>query len=812
MRTNARAVIIGGGVTGCSIAYHLSKAGWRDIVLVEKGELTSGTTFHSVGLVSQFRTSASLMRLQNYSIQVYDEFKQELGDSLGWNQVGSLRLASSPAQLKNLQRSLSRAKGLGLNVEIISPSEAKSIFPPMTDANLYGAVYIPEDGWLEPNGITSEFARRARQLGVEILTGIRVIEISLDSKQRIQAVITDSGTIQTEYVVNAAGQWAPRIGKMVGVNLPMVPIMHQYLLTREVPGQKLPKNTPVVRDPDNLVYIREEVGGFLIGGFEKGPKAWCVDGVAWDFTQSLLPEEWELFRELLEGAIRRIPIVENAEITKLINGPEAITPDGAYLLGPVPGIRGFWVAAGMSLNGIAGAGGTGRVMAEWMIDGEPSIDVSEMNVRRFGGVYRDLTYITERAREVYKYYYLIRYPNDEDEWGRGKLLSPLFDRLEAEGAVWGAKNGWERANYFDPGKPARRAGADQIRYGWRRPPFFDQVAEEHRAARERVALFDMTSFSKIDVKGPGACAFLQRLADNDVNKPVGTLIYTQFLNEQGGIESDLTIARTDNESFRVTTGTAFGARDMGWMQMHLPDDDSVQLIEVTEDFACLAVWGPDARKVLEQVTEEDVSNSGFPYMTARFLNIHGIEVWAQRVSYVGELGWEIYVQNGQAIKVWDILGAAGKPFGIKPSGYKALESLRLEKCYRYWSTDLTTAENPYEAGLGFCVKINKPDFIGRDALVEAKRKGIARRIVPITCTGDVEIYGGESVSSNGRVVSRIRSGGYGHTVGKNIGLCYLPVDLAQIGNSVTIDVFGEPIPAVVSQDPLYDPKGERLRS
>lgn len=812
MRTNARVVIIGGGITGCSIAYHLAKAGWRDIVLVEKGELTSGTTFHSVGLVSQFRTSPSLMRLQNYSIQVYNEFNEELGDTLGWNQVGSLRLASSPAQLKNLQRSLSRAKGLGLNVEIISPSEAKSIFPPMTDANLYGAVYIPEDGWLEPNGITIEFARRARQLGVEILTGIRVTEVSLNSKQRIQAVVTDNGTIQTEYVVNAAGQWAPRVGNMVGVNLPMVPIMHQYLLTKAVPGEKLPKNTPVVRDPDNLVYVREEVGGFLVGGFERNPKAWSVDGVAWDFTQSLLPEEWELFRELLEGAIRRIPMIENAEITKLINGPEAITPDGAYLLGPVPGISGFWVAAGMSLNGIAGAGGTGRVMAEWMVNGVPSIDVSDMNVRRFGEVYRDLTYITERAREVYKYYYMIRYPNDEDEWGRGKRLSPLFERLGTDGAVWGAKNGWERVNYFEPGKPARRAGADQKRYGWRRPPFSDAVGAEHRSARERVALFDMTSFSKIDVKGAGACAFLQRLGDNDINKPVGTVTYTQFLNEQGGIESDLTIARMGNESFRVTTGTAFGARDMGWMQMHLPDDDSVQLIEVTEDFACVALWGPDARKVLEQVTEENVSNYRFPYMTGRFLDIQGVEVWAQRVSFVGELGWEIYIHNEQANNVWDMLVDAGKLFGIRPAGYKALESLRLEKCYRYWGTDLTSAENPYEAGLGFCVKLYKPDFIGRDALVEVKRKGTEQRLVPITCTGDVEIYGGESVSSNGRVVSRIRSGGYGYTVGKNIGLCYLPVELAQIGNSVMIDVFGGPVPAVVSQAPLYDPKGERLRS
>lgn len=812
MRTNARVVIIGGGITGCSIAFHLAKAGWTDIVLVEKGELTSGTTFHSVGLVSQFRTSAALMRLQNYSIQLYNEFRQELGDALGWYQVGSLRLASSPAQLKNLQRSLSRAKGLGSNAEIISPPEAIAIFPMMTDENLFGAVYIPDDGWLEPNGITAELAHRAKQLGAEILTGIRVTGIELDSKQRIKTVRTDHGSIQAESVVNAAGQWAPRIGKMVGANLPMVPIMHQYMLTQAMPGHELPKSTPVVRDPDNLVYLREEVGGFLVGGFETNPKAWSVDEVAWDFSQSLLPEEWCLFQELLEGAIRRVPMIENAEITKLINGPEAITPDGSYLLGPVPGIQGFWVAAGMSLNGIAGAGGTGRVMAEWMVNGEPSIDVSEMNVRRFGTVYGDLRYVTERAREVYKYYYLLRFPEDEDEWGRGKRLSPLYKQLEKLGAVWGAKNGWERVNYFDPGKPARRAGADQGEYGWRRPPYFERVGEEHRAARERVTLFDMTSFGKIDVEGSCACAFLQRLADNDVDKPIGSLVYTQFLNERGGIESDITVARLGCEHFRVITGTAFGARDLGWMQMHLPDDASVRLTDVTEDYSCFGLWGPRARLVLEQVTDEDVSNEEFPYMTARFIDIHGVETWAQRVSYVGELGWEIYVRNEHAAKVWDALARAGEPFGISPAGYKALESLRLEKCYRYWSIDLTTAENPFESGQGFCVKMTKPDFIGRDALAKIKNEGIERRLVPLTCSGDVVIYGGEAVSFNGRVVSRIRSAGYGYTVGKNIALCYLPLDLAQIGNSVSIFVFGESVPALVSPDPLFDPSGEHVKS
>ena len=400
MRSAARVVVIGGGITGCSIAYHLATAGWKDVVLVEKGELTSGTTFHSVGLVSQFRHSSSLMQLQSYSITLYNELRAEAGDSLGWHQVGSLRLASSENQLKNMARQVSRAQALGLNVGIISPSEAQRIFPPMTLESLYGAVHIPDDGWLEPNGITQELAHRARLMGATIYTNTLVTGIERGANGAVKRVMTDGGAIDTEIVVNAAGQWAPRIGEMVGALVPLVPLMHQYLTTKPIAGHELPRTTPVLRDPDNLVYIREDVGGYLIGGFEPNPKAWSVDGVPWDFTQRLLAPEPELFEPLMEGAMRRVPALEDAEVTNLINGPEAISPDGSYILGPVPGVRGFWVAAGMSLNGIAGAGGTGRLMAEWIMSGEPSIDLSEMNVRRFGPHFADRRFVTERALEV----------------------------------------------------------------------------------------------------------------------------------------------------------------------------------------------------------------------------------------------------------------------------------------------------------------------------------------------------------------------------------------------------------------------------
>ncbi len=816
MRHHARVVIIGGGIAGCSIAYHLARKGWSDVVLLDKGELTSGSTWHAAGLVTHFHTSPTLMRMRQRSIELYRGLQAEPDAARHWREVGSLRIASSHDQLKFLQRQVSMAKAIGLDVGIISASDAVRIFPLMSDERLYGAIHLPGDGWLDPSGATLELARRARQLGVTIRTGVRVTAIERTPRGPVTGVTSAAGRFDAECVINATRMWARQVGAMAGVSLPVTPLVHQHVATKSIPGHELPRDTPMLRDPENLFYLREEVGGFLIGGFEREPVAWSADGVPWDFTQKLLPPDWELFGEIMEGAIRRVPVLGKAELAHLVNGPEGITPDSRPLLGPVPGVPGFWVAAGLSHTGFGAGGAIGEIMAEWLVEGEPPYDVAELNVRRFGPVYADPTYAAERARESYRYYYFLRYPHDENELARGRRLSPLDARLTALGAVFGERNGWERVNYVDPGRPGRRAGADQREWGWGRPAYFALVAAEHRAARERVALFDLTSFGKVDVRGPGALALLGRLADNDVDRPVGRVMYTQFLNPRGGIESDLTIARLGQDHFRLVCGSNFVSSDLGWIRMHMPDDGSVELREITDELACLGLWGPDARRVLERVTASDVSNEAFPYMTARGLRVAGADAWAQRVTYVGELGWELYVPVAETGQVWDALMAAGSPFGIRPAGYKAIDSLRLEKGYRYWSTDITPAETPYEAGLGFCVRLGKGDFIGRDALVRLRTEGIRRQLSTVTLAApvgdDVVLYGGEAVYAGGTLVGRLRSGGYGYTVGRHIGFVYLPSALSEPGTRLEVEVFDERHGARVDADVLYDPQGLRLRT
>jgi 4-methylaminobutanoate oxidase (formaldehyde-forming) len=806
-------VIIGGGIAGCSIAYHLAQKGWTDVLLLDKGELTSGSTWHAAGMVTHFHTSPTIMRMRAYSIRLYRSLQAAPGSAEHWHEVGSLRVASSRDQWLFLRRQVGTARALGLDVDTISPAEALRLFPLMSPDDLHGAMYLPGDGWIDPSGSTTELARRARALGVAVETGVRVTGVERSPDGAIAGVVTDRGRVRAEIVINAAGMWGRQVAAMAGVSLPITPLIHQHLATKPIPGHELPRQTPCLRDPENLVYLREEVGGFLIGGFEREPVAWSVDGVPWEFTQRLLPSDWDLFGEIMEGAIRRVPILGRAEMAHLTNGPEGITPDSKPLLGPVPDVPGFWAAAGLSHTGFGAGAAIGDIIAEWLVEGEPPYDVGEMNVRRFGPIYEDRVFAAERARESYRYYYMLRYPNDENQTVRERRLSPLDGRGLALGAVFGEKNGWERVNYYELGRTGRRAGADQHAWGWGRPAFFDRVGEEHRAVRERAGLLDMTSFGKLELRGPGTLALLQRLCDNDVGKPPGSVVYTQFLNPRGGIEADLTVIRLGEDHFRVVTGSGFVPGDLGWIRMHLSRDGSVRVREVTDELAVVGLWGPAARQVLASTTRDDVSNAAFPYMSARAIRIAAADVWAQRVTYVGELGWELYARVADAGAVWDALLAAGRPAGLVPVGYKALESLRLEKGYRYWSADITPSDNPYEAGLGFCVRLGKGDFIGRDALARVKAEGVTRRLATVTIDPAATIYGGEAVWHDGRVLGRLRSGGYGYTVGRNIGFVYLPVELAQAaGTPLEVEVFGERVSAEVAPDVLYDPQGARIRA
>lgn len=803
-----QAVVIGGGITGASVAYHLAKAGLTDIALAEKGQLTSGSTCHAAGLVTQFNPSPSMMRFRRYSIELYTE--------LGvFERVGGLRIASSPEQLAELERGVSRARGIGLEVELLSPEETLRLLPAATGESLHGAVWVPEDGFLDPHTATYALAGAARALGATLLTGTRVTGIELTARREVAAVLTDAGRIECELVVNAAGIWAPQIAAMAGAFIASTPVDHQHVLLKAVPGRGLPRDMPCFRDPDNLVYGKAESGGMMFGGYEPDPVARWVDGVPWEHGEQALPPDLGRFEQLLRGAAKRFPFLAEAEIVKLVCHPDAMTPDAQPLLGPAPGVPGLWTAAGLSLNGFGGAGGIGKSLAEWITTGETELDMSPYRAWRFGAAHRDPAYAAETAREAYRYYYRLRYPLDADEWGRPHRTSALHTRLQDLGCVFGAKHGWERADYFEPAKPWRRAGADQRAFGWTRPPWFERLRAEHEAFRERVGIVDLSSFGKIEVAGPGALALLERVSDNLVDRPAGTVVYTQFLNERGGIVADVTVTRLEGERFRVVTGAGTLDSDLGWLVLNRRDGDrDAQVRDASAELAVIGLWGPCARDVLEAVTNGDVSGSALPFRTARELGIGGARALAQRITYVGELGYELYVEPEWAVQVWDRLIAAGRPYGIEPGGYRVLDSLRMEKGYRYFGVDLTPGDNPDEAGLDRCVRLDaKGDFTGREALEAARRNGLARRIRTLVVGEEdyLTLYGGEAVHANGSVIGRLRSCAYGYTVRRNVAYAYLPVSVGP-GSQVEVEVFGRLVPAEVVGDVLYDPDHERVRS
>jgi len=803
-----RVVIIGGGVGGTAVAYHLARLGWTDVALVDRAELTSGSTFHSAGLVGQLRASPTLTRMMVDSVTTYRQLAEETGVDPGWREVGSLRLASSPERMEELRRQAGWAKAYGLEMELVSAEEAQRRFPLMSTEGVLGAAWLPTDGYLDPSGLTQALAAGARQRGVSIRPRTRVTRITVE-KGHVTGVETEHGPIGCEVVVNAGGMFAPEIGRMADVTVPSIPFAHQYLVTEPIAG--VTADLPQLRDPDNLVYFRPEVAGLVMGGYERNPAAWGLDGIPADFNGKLLPPDWPRFEEISRGAQRRVPAMAEAGVRQVINGPEAFTPDNEFILGESE-VRGFFVAAGFSAHGIAGAGGVGRQLARWIVDGDPEYDLWKMDIRRFGAQYRSRDYTLARAHENYATYYDIHYPYEERQSARPLWLSPTYSRLTELGCAFGEKSGWERPNWFDANAPA---GDESLRpRGWAGMHWSPAIGAEHQATRQTAALFDETSFSKLEISGPGAVALLQRLCDNDVDRAVGRVTYTQMLNRRGGIECDFTVTRLGEDRFFIVTGTAFGNHDLGWIRSHGPEDGSVQVADVTSAWACLGLWGPRARDILASVSADDVSNEAFPYLTARNIAVGHGPVRALRVTYVGELGWELYTPLAYGAGLWDTLWAAGQTHGMVAGGYRAIDSLRLEKGYRVWSSDITPDDNPDQAGLGFAVRMNKAvPFIGREALLAAREAGLDRRLCCLVLDEPSAVaLGNEPIRVGGAVVGRVTSGGYGFTVGASIAYGYLPVELAAVGTWGEVEVFGEWVGCTVSAEPLYDPEGIRIKS
>jgi 4-methylaminobutanoate oxidase (formaldehyde-forming) len=803
MRDRARAVVVGGGVGGCSVLYWLARLGWEDVVLVERAELTSGSTFHSAGLVGQLRSSLSLTRMMMASVDLYRSLGAEVELETGWREVGSLRLASSRERMEEIARQAGWAKTFGLPLELVSPDEARALFPPMSTEGVLGAAYLPTDGYIDPSQLTFALAEGARRRGGEIeqrtrVTGIRV------RRGRVEAVETDRGEIETEVVVNAGGMYAREIGALAGVEVPIVPMAHEYLMTKPA---GLPLEMPTMRDPSLLVYFRPESGGLVMGGYERHCAPWGLDGIPPDFNSKLLEEDWPRFEELMENALVRVPGLGEMEVVRLVNGPEAFTPDGEFVLGPSD-VRGFWVAAGFCAHGLAGAGGLGKLVAEWIVEGTPSLDVWHMDSRRFGAAYRSREYTLARTREVYETYYDVKYPGHERSAGRPLRLSPAYPRLLELGAAFGEKSGWERANWFEPNAPA---GDGSLRpRGWAGKLWSPAVGAEHVACREAAALFDESSFAKIEVSGDGASDLLERLCANRVARGVGQVTYTQLLNPRGGIECDFTVTRLADDRFRIVTGTAFGQHDLAWIRQHAHDDGFVRVADVTSQHACLGLWGPKAREILQPLTTTDLANEAFPYMTARELAVGRVPCLALRVTYVGELGWELYCPSEFGLALWDTIWEAGRPHGLVAGGYKAIDSLRLEKGYRVWGSDITPEDTPYEAGLGFAVKLDKGAFVGSEALASA---GPPERLLRCLVLDDARAValGSEPVRVGEDLVGRVTSGGYGYTVGRSIAYAYLPAE-HDVGTAVGVEIFGEWVPGEVAAEPLFDPRGERIRS
>jgi dimethylglycine dehydrogenase len=805
----ARVAIIGGGIGGCSLAYHLTKLGWTDVVLLDKGELTSGSTWHAAGLCTQFNASRNLTRLLMDSIELYRSLEAETGQAVDFREVGSIRLATTRDRMDEFRHARAKARIHDLAFELIGTDEILERCPLLSLDDVLGAAWIPTDGYVDPSGVTSALAKAARDRGARIERRTRVTSL----RPRTDGgwdVETDSGTLEAEIVVNAAGMWARQVGEMAGVHHPIVPLAHQFLVTDTVPAlEDLPVEIPVVRDPDRSFYVRAEGDGLLVGPFEPNPAAWSVDGVPWDFEQRLLPADMPRIEEVVTLAADRVPALAEAGIRNVINGPDGYTPDGRCLMGWVPGVRNYFVLAGFSIFGIVFGGGAGRYAAEWIVDGQPSLDMWEVDVRRFGPYAAAKPYLVDKALDVYGHEYAIHFPHQERPAGRPLKVDPLYDRLTERGAVLGFRFGWERPLWF---APEGVAPVDDLTF--RRPNWLEHVAAECRAVRERVGVLDQTSFAKYEVRGPGAEAFLDRLCANALPDREGRIVLTQMLTERGGIECDLTVTRLAEDRFYVVSAAATEAHDLAWIERHLPADGGVTLENVTVRTGVLTVAGPRSRELLQALTDDDLSNEAFPWMTARTIRLGSVtEVLALRISYEGELGWELHHPIEYLRHLYDRLVEAGEPLGLVDFGYRALDSLRLEKGYRLWGADISADFTPLEAGLDRFVRLDKGEFIGRDALLRQREEGIRRFLACLTVeTGDALPHGDEPVFDCDHVVGYVSAADRGHVVDATIALAYLPVELDRPGGTLEVEILGERCAATVVETPLFDPENSRLRS
>ena len=810
--SKARAVIIGGGVAGCSVAYHLAKLGWKDIVLLERKQLTSGTTWHAAGLIAQLRATKNTTKLAKYSQELYGTLEEETGVATGFRRCGSITVALTEERKEEIYRQASMARAFGVEVEEISPAEVKNRYEHINIDDVKGAVYLPLDGQGDPANIAQAMAKGAKMKGAKVIEGVKVTEIH-KKDGRVTGVswkrdgVDDQGTIEADFVVNAGGMWGHEIGRMAGVTVPLHACEHFYIVTENIPNLK---QLPVLRVPDECAYYKEDAGKMLLGAFEPNAKPWGMNGIPDDFCFDQLPEDFDHFEPILEKAVERMPMLAEAGIHTFFNGPESFTPDDSYHIGEAPNLKNFFVCAGFNSIGIQSSGGAGWALAEWMDQGLPPFDLGDVDIRRMQPFQGNKTYLFERSKETLGLLYADHFPYRQMETARGVRRTPFHQQLKEKGAVFGEVAGWERANWF--------ANADQeaeYKYTWRRQNWFQNSAEEHRAVRQNVGMYDMTSFGKIRVEGKDACKYLNYICGNDVDVPVGKIIYTQFLNERAGIEADVTVTRLGETSYIVVTPAATVQRELHWMRKH-QGDHNIILMDMTSAEGVLAVMGPNARRLLQKVSGHDWSNENHPFGQAMEIELGMGLARAHRVTYVGELGWELYIPTDMAAHAFEVLFEAGIDMNLKLCGMHMMDSLRIEKAFRHFGHDITGEDHVLEAGLGFAVKTAKEDFVGRDAVLKKKEEGLDMRLVQFKLKDPRPLlYHNEPVVRNGEIVSYITSANYGHTLDAAVGLGYVPskgeTAAQMLESSFEIEIAGERYEAEASMKPMYDPKSERVK-